>query len=115
MKRALTLALVAATIGLAAPALANAQPPRPFDNHGGPPPGMDLREREDRLADRIDRAEQQHRLNRREARSLRGELAAIRRDQMRHRASDGVMTVRERRDIDRKLDRLSARIHDQAN
>jgi hypothetical protein len=34
---------------------------------------------------------------------------------MRHRASDGVMSDRERRDIDMKLDRLSARIHDQAN
>ena len=111
MKRSIVLLFAAATIGLAAPVVANAQP-RAFDRGA---PVVDLREREDRLADRIDRAEQQRRLNHREARNLRGQLGAIRHDQMRHRASGGVMTERERHDIEMKLDGLSARIHDQAN
>ena len=122
MKPSIALILATATIGLAAPVMASAQPghafdnpARGFENHDGRPPVVDLRERESRLADRIDRAEQQHRLTRREARNLRGQLNAIRHDQMRHRASGGMMSERERRDIDMKLDRLSARIHDQAN
>jgi hypothetical protein len=114
MKHSIVLLFAAATIGLAAPVMASAQPPA-FDNHGQSRPGGDLREREARLGDRIDRAEEQRRLSHREARNLRGQLAAVRHDQMRHRASDGVMSDRERRDIDMKLDRLSARIHDQAN
>ena len=114
MKRSIALLFAAATIGLAAPVMASAQP-RAFDNHGPGAPGVDLREREARLGDRIDRAEQQHRLTRREARNLRGQLDAIRHEQMRHRASGGMMTERERRAIDMRLDALSARIHDQAN
>jgi hypothetical protein len=52
MKHSIVLLFAAATIGLAAPVMASAQPPA-FDNHGQSRPGGDLREREARLGDPI--------------------------------------------------------------
>jgi hypothetical protein len=113
MNRSIALILATATIGLAAPVIADAQP-RGYDHGSAARPLADLTAREDALTARIDRAERSHRLSRKEAFSLHNELGVIKHDQLRHRASGGVMTGNEIRDINVKLDRLSARIHDQA-
>lgn len=79
----------------------------------GPPAGArPLDQRRDDLSARIDRAERMHRINRREAAGLRADLDRISRDMARDRATRPGLTPAERDDLNRRMDRLSMRIHD---
>jgi hypothetical protein len=99
----LSLAAAAALVAAAAPASAQS---REY-----------LAEREARLEQRIDRGVARGDLTRQEARSLRGELRELDRLEDRYRR-DG-LNAWERRDLDARFDRLSARIrferHDRDN
>jgi hypothetical protein len=70
--------------------------------------------RQIRLDARIDRAQRDGRLTRREARGLRSDFRYIARLEAQYRASRPGLTVAERADLDRRFDVLSARIHDES-
>jgi hypothetical protein len=93
------LLIAAAALSLALPALASAQPPH-----------MDLHDREDAIAARIDRAEHDGRLKPHEARDLRTDLVDIRQSQ--ERAEHRGIKPHEREKLNDRLDNLSGRIHD---
>ncbi len=98
MKRILLSALAAASLAaVAAPALAQ-------------PVGGSINDREARIAQRIDQGERNGALSRREAWSLRRELRGIEGLEQRYRGYDHRMNDRERADLQRRLDSLSARV-----
>lgn len=98
MKRILMTALAAASLAAAVtPALAQ-------------PVGGSLHEREDRIAQRIEMGERNGDLTRREAWNMKRELRAIEGMEQRYRGYDHRMNDRERADLQRRLDDLSARV-----
>jgi ABC-type microcin C transport system permease subunit YejB len=98
MKR-LAMSLSAVAVALAiAPAAAQAAPWQPIN------------QRQANLEQRIDQGVRSGELTRNEARRLRSEFAALDRLEMRYRRSGGGLDPRERADLDRRFDRLSAEI-----
>jgi ABC-type microcin C transport system permease subunit YejB len=98
MKR-LAMSLSAVAVALAiAPAAAQAAPWQPIN------------QRQANLEQRIDQGVRSGELTRNEARRLRSEFAALDRLEMRYRRSGGGLDARERADLDRRFDRLSAEI-----
>jgi len=73
-------------------------------------PVVDVRQAEQR--ERIDDGVASGELTRREAAGLRAQQAHVRHEE-REAKADGVVTRRERRHLQRELDRSSATIHDQ--
>jgi hypothetical protein len=99
MKKITTLTLVGAMSALALSATAaSAQP-------GWTP----INQRQAQLDQRIDQGVRHGDLNRREAHQLRVEFNRIAQLEARYRANG--LSPRERADLDRRFDRLSARIH----
>lgn len=70
--------------------------------------------RGDQLQVRINRAERNHQINRREANRLREQVRLTERLSWRYRA-DGVMTRWERADLDRRFDSIRARLRYERN
>jgi ABC-type microcin C transport system permease subunit YejB len=98
MKR-LAMSFSAVAVALAiAPAAAQAAPWQPIN------------QRQANLEQRIDQGVRSGELTRNEARRLRSEFAALDRLEMRYRRSGGGLDARERADLDRRFDRLSAEI-----
>jgi len=95
MKKFLAMAVAASALAFAAPASAQSW--------------QNINERQERLDARIDRGVQNGSLTRREATQLRSEFQEIVRIERAYRMSDGLST-RERNDLDRRFDALSARI-----
>lgn len=113
------LAAVAAVTAVAAPAAA--QPYRDHDRHdqgryeqGGHDQGRheqgryNLNQRQDRLNERIEIGVRRGMITRREAAQLREQSREIARVEARYRVNG--LTGRERADLDRRFDRLDARI-----
>lgn len=105
-------ALLAATIGIAAGALpATAASAAPAPAHGYYQSGwQNINARQARLDARIDQGVRSGALSRREATRLRNEFRALARLETQYRRSGRGLTVAERRDLDRRFDRLSAQI-----
>lgn len=76
---------------------------------------QNINQRQAALERRIERAMRDRRLSQREARSIRAEFQAIARLEANYRASRPGLTAAERADLDRRFDRLSARIRMDAN
>jgi hypothetical protein len=100
MKKLLAMAVAASALAVAAPAAAQSW--------------QSINERQDRLDDRIDRGVRNGDLTRAEAARLRDEFRDLVRLERRYRASYG-LSYAERRDLDMRFDRLSARIRFQRN
>jgi hypothetical protein len=99
----LTAAMAAAMFaGFTAPLLAQPQRQAEWNIHG----------RMEQVAERINRNEARGRLSHRDARRLREELQAIGQSEQRMR-SDGRLDRREREVLDRRLNKLDARISDE--
>jgi ABC-type microcin C transport system permease subunit YejB len=97
MKRlAMSLTAVAAVLAIA-PAAAQAAP------------WQSLNQRQANLEQRIDQGVRSGSLTRQEAQRLRGELASLDRLETRYRRSGG-LDPRERADLDRRFDQLSAQV-----
>ena len=110
MKKLTTLTLIGAASALALSATAaSAQP------YGGRDRWVSINERQARLDSRMDQGVRNGSLNRREAYRLRGEFTQIARLEARYRVNG--LNGRERADLDRRFDSLSAQIraerHDQ--
>ena len=109
-----TLAAIAAVTAVAAPAAA--QPHRDHDRqeHGRYEQGRyeqgryNLNQRQDRLNQRIEIGVRRGMITRREAAQLRNQSREIARIEARYRVNG--LTGRERADLDRRFDRLDARI-----
>lgn len=71
-----------------------------------------INQRQDNLAARIDQGVRSGALTRPEARRLRAQYRDIARLEARYRASGGLSPA-ERRDLDRRFDRLSRRVYGQ--
>jgi len=98
MKR-LTLSLLAATAALAvAPVAAQAAP------------WMSINQRQANLDQRIDQGVRSGELTRQEAYRLRAEFRDLNRLERHYRRSGGHLDYRERADLDRRFDRLSAQV-----
>lgn len=115
------LALVAASIAVPAAAQNYGQNHGPNYGHGGRPPAYQqqdrnwqaISQRKFNLDRRIDQGERNRSLSRREASRLRSELNSLvrlERDYMR-----GGLSVRERRDLDQRYDRLSRQVRMERN
>lgn len=99
MKRLTTLiAAAAATLAVATPMAASAAP------------WQNVNARQTRLDTRIDQGVRSGALNRAEATRLRADFRSLTRLEAQYRRSGGRLTVRERTDLDRRFDALSARI-----
>jgi ABC-type microcin C transport system permease subunit YejB len=98
MKRiAMSLTAVAAVLAIA-PAAAQAAP------------WQSINQRQANLEQRIDQGVRSGQLTRREAVRLRSEFAALDRLEMRYRRNDGRLDPRERADLNRRYDQLSAEV-----
>lgn len=95
MKKLLATAVAATALMIAAPASAQSW--------------QNINDRQERLDERIDRGVQNGSLTRREASQLRAEFQEIVRIERAYRMSNG-LSARERDDLDRRFDALSARI-----
>ena len=95
MKKLLATAAAATALMIAAPASAQSW--------------QNINDRQERLDERIDRGVQNGSLTRREASQLRAEFQEIVRIERAYRMSNG-LSARERDDLDRRFDALSARI-----
>jgi hypothetical protein len=95
MKRLIAIAMSAAVMGLAVPA-ANAAP------------WQNINARQAQLDQRIDTGIRNGSLTRSEARNLRSEFKVIARLEARYRSNG--LSMRERADLDRRFDMLSAKI-----
>lgn len=111
-KKALVSALVLAAASVAVPATASAQAyghggraPAYGQNHGG---WQSISQRKYQLDRRIDQGERNRTLSYREARNLRSELNQLVRLEATYQR--GGLTVRERAELDRRYDRLSAQV-----
>ncbi len=118
MKRFLIPALAAASLVAAvSPALAQPyghQGPRHDGYNVGPGAGGLVNERQDRIERRIDQGVRTGQVTRREAIQLRAELNRIEGLERYYRRSDG-LSGWERRDLERRLDSLSARVFAERN
>lgn len=98
MKR-LTISLLAATAAMTViPAVAQAAP------------WMPINQRQAHIESRIDQGVRSGQLTRREAHRLRAEFRNLNRLEARYRRSGGGLDWRERADLDRRFDRLSAQV-----
>jgi hypothetical protein len=118
MKRIALTVLAAATVVAAIPAAASAQNTRgpiPYTQYrpSTPPVWQSINLRQRELDRRIDLGVRMGRITRREATALRTEFRGIARLEQTYRR--GGLTVRERADLDRRFDRLSAKIRWEAN
>lgn len=122
MKRIALSVLAAATLAAALPAAASAQAygqnsrgPIPYTQYrpSTPPPWQSINLRQRELDARIDMGVRTGRISRSEAARLRTEFRRIARLERTYRR--GGLSVRERAELDRQFDRLSARIHVEAN
>jgi hypothetical protein len=75
---------------------------------------QNINQRQARLEERIDRAQRNGSISRREARSLRAEFQTIARLEAQYRQSRPGLTPVERADLDRRFDRLNDRIRGEA-
>ncbi|HVK79286.1 MAG TPA: hypothetical protein VM915_01620 [Verrucomicrobiae bacterium] len=100
MKKFLALAATASVLAFAAPAAAQSW--------------QNINDRQERLDERIDRGVQNGSLTRREASQLRADFQEIVRVERAYRMSNG-LSARERDDLDRRFDALSARIRWERN
>jgi hypothetical protein len=122
MKRIALTVLAAATVVAAVPAAASAQTygqntrgPIPYTQYrpSTPPVWQPINSRQRELDRRIDLGVRTGHITRREAVTLRADFQRIARLERSYRR--GGLTVRERADLDRQFDRLSARIRWEAN
>jgi hypothetical protein len=118
MKRIAITVLAAATVVAAIPAAASAQNPRgpiPYTEYrpSTPPVWQSINQRQRELDRRIDLGVRTGRISRREATALRTEFRRIARLEQTYRR--GGLTIRERAELDRQFDRLSARIRVEAS
>jgi hypothetical protein len=118
MKRIALTVLAAATVVAAIPAAASAQNTRgpiPYTQYrpSTPPVWQSINSRQRELDRRIDLGVRMGRITRREATSLRAEFRGIARLEQTYRR--GGLSIRERADLDRRFDRLSAKIRVQAS
>lgn len=118
MKRIAITVLAAATVVAAIPAAASAQNPRgpiPYTEYrpSTPPVWQSINQRQRELDRRIDLGVRTGRISRREAAALRTEFRRIARLEQTYRR--GGLTIRERAELDRQFDRLSARIRVEAS
>ena len=99
MKRTqIILAGLAAAITMTTPMAASAAPWQPIN------------QRQQQLDRRIDQGVRNGALNRNEAMRLRTEFRGLARLETQYRRSGGVFTMRERADLNRRFDMLSAKI-----
>jgi Ni/Co efflux regulator RcnB len=113
MKKLLTaLAAVAAVTAVAAPAAAQSYDYGRQDRHDryerSQHDGWNVNQRQEQLERRIERGLRNGSLTHREARSLRAEFRDITRLEAHYRVNG--LSYRERADLDRRFDRLEARI-----
>lgn len=101
MKRLVMSLLAASTVAAALPAAAQAAPWTPTN------------QRQASLEQRIDQGVRSGQLTRQEAYRLRGEMRDLNRLEARYRRSGGHLDGRERADLNRRFDRLSAQVFDQ--
>lgn len=101
MKRLVMSLLAASTVAAALPAAAQAAPWTPIN------------QRQASLEQRIDQGVRSGQLTRQEAYRLRGEMRDLNRLEARYRRSGGHLDGRERADLNRRFDRLSAQVFDQ--
>jgi hypothetical protein len=94
------IALMIAGLGIAATALPTAASAAPWQN---------VNQRQAAIEHRIDQGVRNGRLNQREAVRLRSEYRQIAQLENRYRRSGGGLSASERRDLDQRLDRLSAK------
>lgn len=100
MKKFLIIAAALTTLSIAAPASAA--------------PWQNINARQERLDNRIDQGVRAGRLTRPEAMQLRADFRQIANLEARYRRSNG-LNMNERRDLDRRFDRLSAQLQHQLN
>lgn len=98
LKTSLVAAIIVATV---VPSVAEAQRWQP------------IAQRKVNLSRRIDQGMRSGELNRREANRLIGQLDRLVTLERTYRRSGGVFTARERAELDRRYDRLSARVYNQ--
>ena len=99
MKRqSIILASLAAAIAFSTPMAASAAP------------WQNINQRQTQLDRRIDQGIRSGALNRNEATRLRNDFRSLSRLETSYRRSGGAFTARERQDLDRRFDALSARI-----
>ena len=122
MKRIALTVLAAATVVAAVPAAASAQAygqntrgPIPYTQYrpSTPPVWQPINSRQRELDRRIDMGVRMGHITRREAVTLRADFQRIARLERSYRR--GGLTFRERAELDRQFDRLSARIRWEAN
>ena len=101
MKRALYTLAAAAAVLTAIPAAASAAP------------WQSVNQRQANLERRIEQGVRSGDLTRPEAARLRGEYRDLARLEAQYRRSGGGLDMRERRDLDRRFDRLSAQVYAQ--
>ncbi|MCC2978363.1 hypothetical protein LK533_17070 [Sphingomonas sp. PL-96] len=94
------IALMIAGLGIAVTALPTAASAAPWQG---------VNQRQATIERRIDQGVRSGQLNRREAVQLRTEVRQIAQLENRYRRSGGGLSVSERRDLDRRLDQLTAR------
>jgi len=100
-RKSIILATVAAAIAFTTPMAANAAP------------WQNINQRQQQLDQRIDQGVRSGALNRNEAYRLRSEFRQIAQLEARYRV--GGLSMRERADLDRRFDALSAKIRIQKN
>lgn len=98
MRKSIILASLAAAVTFSAPMAANAAP------------WQNINQRQAQLDARIDQGVRSGALNRKEAGRLRVDFKDLNRLEANYRRSGGQFTARERADLDRRFDALSARI-----
>ena len=113
MKKFLIPAIALAAASVAVPAMAQNygaqhRAPAYAQNHNS---WQNISQRKYQLDRRIDQGERNRQLSRREATRLRNELNAL--VQLERSYMRGGLTMREREDLDRRYDRLSAQIRDE--
>jgi hypothetical protein len=101
MKRIVMSLLCASAVLAIAPAAAQAAP------------WMSINQRQANLEQRIDQGVRSGELTRREAVRLRSEFGSLNRLEARYRRSGGRLDMRERADLDRRFERLSAQVRSQ--
>lgn len=115
MKKFLIPALALAAASVAVPAMAQSYGPRHYDDRGGRYEQdrghgnwQNISQRKYQLDRRIDQGERNRQLSRREASRLRNELNALVR--LERNYLRGGLSFRERAELDRRYDRLSAQV-----
>lgn len=103
MKRVLLSVAAASAVLVALPVAANAAP------------WQSINERQAKLERRIERGVRTGDLTRPEAVRLRAEFRDLERMEIRYRRTEGGLSNWERRDLDRRFDRLSQRIYAERN